>query len=222
MRLNYNVTGEKRKELVSLIANFTGCKARYKGVPSCAYEVDYFTIDRNGCVEFDDRADSEVIERLIEMLYDNSFVAETDDAVQADEPETLCGCIFIPRTQLSENGLDNLKKLITAKGDLIKKALGVEELTITEDIDNYGFPWIADGTAPDDVRAIMDFVTALCKLANTLKRINKKETAVENEKYAFRCFLLRLGFIGEEYKRQRKTLLRRLRGSSAFKNGRLE
>lgn len=221
MRLNYNVTGEKRKELVSLIANFTGCKARYKGVPSCAYEVDYFTIDRNGCVEFDDRADSEVIERLIEMLYGNSFVAEPEEGCE-EEPEMVCGSIFIPRTQLSENGYENLKRLIFAKGDLIKKALGVEELTITEDIDNYGFPWIADGTAPDDVRAIMDFVTALCKLANTLKRINKKETAVENEKYAFRCFLLRLGFIGEEYKRQRKTLLRRLSGSSAFKNGRSE
>lgn len=222
MKLNYNVTGAKRKELVSLIANFTGCKARYKGVPSCAYEVDYFTVDKNGCVEFDDRADSEVIERLIEMLHDNSFVAEPVDGYEDDEPEMVCGSIFIPLTQLSEDGYENLKRLISAKGDLIKKALGVEELTITEDIDNYGFPWIADGTAPNDVRAIMDFVTALCKLANTLKRINKKETAVENEKYAFRCFLLRLGFIGEEYKRQRKTLLRRLSGSSAFKNGRLE
>ena len=76
MTLNYNVTGAKRKELVNLIANFTGCEARYKGAPSFAYEVDYFTIDRNGAVSFDDRADSEVIERLIEMLYDNSFAAE--------------------------------------------------------------------------------------------------------------------------------------------------
>ena len=41
----------------------------------------------------------------------------------------------------------------------------------------------------------------------------------ENEKYAFRCFLLRLGFIGTEYKKQRKILLSRLNGSSAFKVG---
>jgi len=43
---------------------------------------------------------------------------------------------------------------------------------------------------------------------------------VENEKYAFRCFLLRLGFIGAEYKIERKILLRNLTGSSAFKSGR--
>jgi hypothetical protein len=45
------------------------------------------------------------------------------------------------------------------------------------------------------------------------------EKKVDNEKYAFRCFLLRLGFIGAEYKTDRKILLKNLTGSSAFKNG---
>ena len=40
---------------------------------------------------------------------------------------------------------------------------------------------------------------------------------MDNEKYAFRCFLLRLGFIGEEFKQSRKILLSNLDGSSAFK-----
>ena len=51
------------------------------------------------------------------------------------------------------------------------------------------------------------------------KRISAKAKEYENEKYAFRCFLLRLGFIGDEYKADRKLLLRNLSGSSAFKNG---
>ena len=53
----------------------------------------------------------------------------------------------------------------------------------------------------------------------TQKRVNASEKEVDNEKYAFRCFLLRLGFIGNEYKTQRKILLRNLTGSSAFKSG---
>ena len=51
------------------------------------------------------------------------------------------------------------------------------------------------------------------------KRINATEKKADNEKYAFRCFLLRLGFIGAEYKLDRKILLQNLEGSSAFKNG---
>lgn len=51
------------------------------------------------------------------------------------------------------------------------------------------------------------------------KRITATEKTVDNEKYAFRCFLLRLGFIGDEYKADRKILLKNLKGSSAFKSG---
>ena len=69
------------------------------------------------------------------------------------------------------------------------------------------------------MEAYTHFLTALCEMARTQKRITAKEKEVENEKYAFRCFLLRLGFIGEEFKRERKILLRNLEGSSAFKSG---
>ena len=65
----------------------------------------------------------------------------------------------------------------------------------------------------------MHFVTALCDMARNQKRITVKEKPVDNDKYAFRCFLLRLGFIGNEYKAERKVLLRNLTGSSAFKSG---
>lgn len=124
MTLNYNVTGSKRKELVSLIANFTGCNAHYKGAPSFAYEVDYFTIDRNGAVSFNDSADSEVIERLIQMLYDNSFVAEP-----ADKPTGIA--IQIPAAELSEAQLLNIHAILEAKGSLIKKALGIDSLPVS-------------------------------------------------------------------------------------------
>ena len=55
-------------------------------------------------------------------------------------------------------------------------------------------------------------------MARNQKRVNAKEKDTDNEKYAFRCFLLRLGFIGDEYKIARKILLRNFSGSSAFKS----
>jgi len=58
----------------------------------------------------------------------------------------------------------------------------------------------------------------LCKLAQSQQRVNAKERVVENERYALRVFLLRLGFIGPEYKASRSILLRNLSGSAAFKS----
>ena len=212
-KLNFNVTGAKRKELVTLISRFTGCDAKYKGAPSFAYEVDYFTVDKNGTLIFDDRADSEVIERLLEMLYDNGFTAENDEA----EPQTeeIGLIIDIPHNKVDGN---NLLRLMEVKGDLMKEALGLDDVVIPFENAPVSFRWF-NNINPDDAKAYTEFVTALCAFTLKQKRINAVENKSENKKYAFRCFLLRLGFIGAEYKETRKILLRNLEGSSAFKSG---
>ena len=219
MTVKYNVTGTKRKELVQLISNFTGCEIVYKGAPSFAYEVDYFTIDKSGALSFDDRADSEVIERLLEMLYDNGF--ESECLPEADEGvDVIGGSIFVPKETFTENSIENLRKIVRAKGSLIKKALCIESVELTDHDEYIGFPWISESSTPADVQAIMHFVSSICDMARTQKRITQTEKPVENECYSFRCFLLRLGFIGAEFKSVRKTLLKNLDGSSAFKAGR--
>ena len=81
------------------------------------------------------------------------------------------------------------------------------------------FHWFRPFADPKEMEAYTHFLTALCEMAKTQKRITAKEKEVDNEKYAFRCFLLRLGFIGDDYKYERKILLRNLEGSSAFKSG---
>ena len=70
----------------------------------------------------------------------------------------------------------------------------------------------------EELKAYDTFICKLCEMARNQKRVSAKEKEVDNEKYAFRCFLLRLGFIGAEFKTERKILLRNLAGSSAFKS----
>ena len=111
----------------------------------------------------------------------------------------------------------NLTKLLDAKGGLIKKALGVDDLRFEIRDDRIAFPWF-DEVDADSAKAYTHFISALCRMAKEAKRVTAKEKETENEKYAFRCFLLRLGFIGAEYKSERKILLKNLTGSSAFKS----
>ena len=56
-------------------------------------------------------------------------------------------------------------------------------------------------------------------MAKTQKRVTATEKPAENEKLAMRLFLVRLGFIGDEYKTARKILLRNLAGNSSWKSG---
>ena len=213
MELKYNVTGADRKRLVNLIAEITGCDAKYLGAPTFAYEVECFTIDKNGSVTFDDRADSKEIEQIIERLYEAGFTAENA------EPDESRICISMPKSLFTDTALENLKSLVTAKGALIRKAICATELPILIEEDKVCFPWFKSDADPAEVKDYEAFICKLCEMARNQKRVNATEKPTDNEKYAFRCFLLRLGFIGAEYKETRKILLRNLTGSSAFKSG---
>lgn len=120
---------------------------------------------------------------------------------------------------LDKVAVGNLTKLLDAKGNLIRKALGITDLRIEVMDDRVAFPWFGELSDSDTVKAYTHFISALCEMSKNAKRVTVTEKAVDNEKYAFRCFLLRLGFIGSEYKVERKILLKNLSGSSAFKNG---
>lgn len=139
---------------------------------------------------------------------------------ESSEPEsqneTLGFTVEIP---LDKVDVGNLTKLLDAKGCLIKKALGISELPIEVLEEKAAFPWFSEMPDADAVQAYTHFISALCQMSKNAKRVTVMEKAVDNEKYAFRCFLLRLGFIGAEYKTERKILLKNLTGSSAFKNG---
>ena len=221
MTIYYNV--QDRKPLVKAISEFTGADAVYMRTPTYAYRIDYFTVTREGNLEFDDRADSEEIEGLLEFLAERGFIAgnaDTSEEVPADtdsaEYSELVG--FTVEIPLEGTAVDNLTKLLEAKGKLIRRALAVDSLPIEVTDNRVKFPWFAECSA-DECKAYTHFVSALCELAANAKRVTAKEKETDNDKYAFRCFLLRLGFIGSEYKTERKILLRNLTGSSAFRNG---
>ncbi len=236
MELKYNVTGVKRKELVKVISDTTGAKAEYKFMPTCSYEIDYFTVTKDGTLVFDNRADSEEVEKVLTALAAAGFECEaaenaaleggtteesTDAATDATRNDIAAQGANVGLTvkiPLEKASVGNLTRLLEVKGSLIQKALGINALPISIEEDTISFPWFEELPGTDEVKAYTHLIVALCEMSRNQKRITATEKAVDNEKYAFRCFLLRLGFIGAEFKSERKILLRNLSGSSAFKS----
>ncbi|MFI3253665.1 MAG: virulence protein [Eubacteriales bacterium] len=151
---------------------------------------------------------------------------------EVEEPEDFAVGLVIelPQEQFTEKSLLNLQNLLQAKGTLIKKALGVPDLPIVVDKVNCEaregslgceekvyFPWFPFGVTEEQLSTDCMFITLICQMAQYQKRIRVKERLVTNEKYTFRCFLLRLGFIGESCKTEGQILLQNFHGSSAFR-----
>ena len=209
MIVHYRASGKERKKLAEVIAKEIGVDAIYQGPPTFSYEMDYFTVDREGALVFDDELGGDEAERVLNAIADAGF-----------EPAGEEGCgTAIQMPMMTGDEISRLEALVESKESLIKKAIGAESLVVGEKDGKLDFAWFKNGASPEEIKAYMDLVTGLCKMAKEAKRVTGKDKPVENEKYAFRSFLLRLGFIGDEYKSSRKILLKNFTGSSAFKNG---
>ena len=175
--IRFTLKPKQRPKLAQEIGKILGTAPHYERVPSCAYDIAGYRLDKEGVLHI---------------------------------PE---GAIF------TDMALENLQKIIANKQTLFQQAFQTDstEVEITEEKINFTwFPYTEDG---DEIAAYTQFITRLCDMAKDAKRVSSKPTETDNDKYAFRCFLLRLGFIGNEYKTARKILLRNLTGNSAFKNG---
>ena len=126
-------------------------------------------------------------------------------------------CIELPLKDTAEAAIDNLRRMVDSKATLINKALGADSLEIEITEERIRFPWFDRIPEPEVISATAHFLGHMLDAAKSHKRVTAKEKETDNEKYAFRCFLLRLGFIGDEFKETRRTLLRNLIGRAAFR-----
>lgn len=245
--VGFDLRERDRKELVKDISEILGKKAEYMKMPTCAYRVGGYTIAKDSTLTWEAAVtDAEsLLQALTAKGWDYAIVIDT---VAPEEPQSGCPstdeempepevkaepdvpvevsadtdtydfCIELPEGTLPDTARANLDRILESKDALLKKALGTKQLTYEIADGKVRFPWFRISGSPEEVTAYTQLVTALVEMATNSKRITAKERTVENEKYALRCFLLRLGFIGDDYKTSRKILLKNLDGNSAFRD----
>ena len=266
MKINYNVTGSDRKQLVSIITHETGVKATYKGMPSMAYCIDGITVEKDGTMVWDERTDNATIQRITEALAAAGFEgireepeapasAETEAPAEPDtatEPVELT--VGIPTSKHTGASLRNLINLLYTRASLLNKALGtsfrvdealtealqddacilttdsllraigdfeaehgkaIDGLTITPEEITFGS--LPETTDTEKLHTFTILCGMMSKQAIDQKRIQAKGVNEDNEKYALRIWLTRLGMNGPEFKTTRRVLMENLTGHSAFR-----
>ena len=210
----YALRGRQRRELAQAISETMNTVPRYRGVPTCVYEIGGCVLDREGTLHIGDDVDGEAAKNLLTYLAGQGYVAQSGEAAGINGSGLV---ISVPKKNFSEAAMQNLLRLAKSKGALMGKALGKNLPAPIIGKDKVSFPWFPEAAEPDEVHAYTQFVDKLCEMARTQKRVSAHAMESDNEKYTFRCFLLRLGFIGDEYKTARKILLRNLAGDAAFR-----
>ena len=149
--IRFTLESKQRPKLAQEIGNILGTAPHYERVPSCAYDIAGYRLDKEGVLHIPEGAEETAKDLIL---------------------------------QLRERGFQN-------------------DAEITEEV-----------PVQQDKLTIVIPRESLTDMARDAKRVSSKLTETDNDNYAFRCFLLRLGFIGKEYKTARKILLRKLTGNS--------
>ena len=233
MQIKYHLEGSERKALLAVMREIFQDTPKYMGPPTFSFEIGPYTIDRHGTLHCPDHLDSTQGAMLIRELERDGFIGERigEPAKPAEQQiietpikeivtPTLDNLdrlsVEMPRDGMTPTAMENLRRLVASKATLLKKALGTDSLPITEHTDRIEFGWFRPTDDQTEIAAYYQLVQGLCELARTQKRVLAAERPVESDRFALRCMLLRIGFIGGAFKDSRRVLLRNLTGSSSY------
>lgn len=207
--LPFGVKGKDRRRLADEVGRASGKLPCYMKYPTCNYQVGEFTVDRDGNLIIPESVAENQAKLVISHLKSMGF-----DAPQLQVPERLS--IAVPADMLSEVERERLVEFVAARQDVLRAGLRLDEVRVEEDSGKLVFAWFPYTGAHEDVAAYQVFVEQLLALVRSLKRVVRVDSRVSNDRYAWRCFLLRLGLIGPEFRAVRRVLMRGVPGSSAY------
>ena len=233
MQIKYHLEGSERKALLAVMREILQDTPKYMGPPTFSFEIGPYTIDRHGTLDCPDHLDSTQVAMLIRELERDGYVGERigepvkpaeQQIIETPKQEIMTPTldnldrlsVEMPRDGMTPTAMENLRRLVASKATLLKKALVTDILPITEHADRIEFGWFRPTDDKTEIAAYFQLVQGLCELARTQTRVLAAERPVENDRYAFRCQLLRLGFIGPEFKDSRRVLLRHLSGNASY------
>ena len=141
MNIKFNVTGSERKALVGAVSEILGQVVVYNGVPTFAYAVSNYRIDKTGTLSCPHDNNSEEVKRLLAALKERGYISEATDTEDLNSADKLN--IQIPKADFTKAVTENLKKIIASKETLIKKSLGADSLPVDITDETVSFPWFA-------------------------------------------------------------------------------
>ncbi len=142
---------------------------------------------------------------------------EESEPEAAEEKEPTHVTLSFPLDFFAQDAIDRMKAIVASKQSLLKKALDTDNLDIEVQDGKVCFPWFTDHGLEGEVDAYSKLAFAIAKMAITQNRVTATEKQNPDEKLAMRLFLIRLNFIGDEYKTARAILMRNFDSNTSRK-----
>ena len=145
-KIIFTLESKQRPKLAQEIGNILGTAPHYERVPSCAYDIAGYRLDKEGVLHIPEGAE-ETTKDLILQLRECGFQddAEVTEEVPVQQEKLT---IVIPKDSLTDTALENLQKITANKQTFFQRAFRMDstEIEITDEKINFTwFPYTVDG-----------------------------------------------------------------------------
>lgn len=147
---------------------------------------------------------------------DNNQDKSSESGTSAETDDTKL-TISIPRAKLSDDAMMRLRAIVSNKEELFKRALLADALPIEVTDEEVSFPWFTLTGIDGEAEAYAQFITYLCKMAVEQKRVQDKPYDGDNDRFAMRIFMVRMGMKGKQFDLARKLMRKHLTGNSGWR-----
>ncbi len=156
MEIKFNIEKSQRKALAQKIGELTGAEVVYLGVPSCGYQIDFFTLGKDAVLSFSDRSDTEIVETVLSGLAEAGYENETVTPPEGTDNTT-------------ENAADDEEEFVeadaTIESDTEEAAVPEAAESEPEEIDrNSGFPLNASISFPLAEHTVQSLTNLICMI----------------------------------------------------------
>ncbi len=149
------------------------------------------------------------LRNMLNMLYSKQPVIKKVFEIEAD----ILKADFI--AELNKAHIQTIKEFQTEIAE--KQESGYRGIEFDFTNNTITFKFAKTFQEPDRLEAYTQFISLLSQSARSLKHASPKPTATDNYKFTMRTWLIRLGFVGSEYKKSRMLLLKNLEGNGAYR-----
>lgn len=182
------------------------------------YKVDTTYIHPGGLVYWGKEIPTAMVGYIIRYLEGEGYEPEN----VTDFPATITAqdqCIILHREAWAKQHQNNIARSISAKAHLLATALQVPQSQIRVELseDTITCPWFTSDHTLEQIEACQVLLEKVALNAATSRTLAATSNTEGSAKYAMRCWLIRLGLNGPDYKQVRKLLLANLDGNAAWK-----
>lgn len=132
--IRFTLKPKQRPKLAQKIGKILGTAPNYERVPSCAYDIAGYRLDKEGVLYIPDGTEKEIVEDLIRQLRERGFQddMEITEEVPVQQDKLT---IAIPKESFTDTALENLQKIIANKQMLFQRAFRTDstEIEITDE-----------------------------------------------------------------------------------------